>query len=357
MSFRNSLASVLVAGHPGHAHYWSTPRISQIDCFTLMIALGYRLCGSLAAVFLKVLMRFRHIEIFFAVMRYGTATAAAQHLGISQPSVTTALKSAEKELGFDLFHRQGRGLSPTPEARVLMEEVTRAHNSLEAIQTVANKLKDGAAGHLRIAAAPAIGHSIFSTAVSEFNDESNQYSYEVTSQHSDEILRNLDERNERYHLGFTFGIGQYSELSHLDIGRARLYCLMPKDWEGKFSGAFDVPALNEMPMISTFERDPLGSAARKLLRESGVQPHYVANVHNHQLAADLVGKGMGAAILESLTVENAMNGRDAESLSAHLLEDAEHLPVMAVYAQRSLLTTAAIRFVECMQLALQQRNY
>ena len=105
-----------------------------------MIALGYRLCRSVAAVFLKVLMRFRHIEIFFAVMRYGTATAAAQHLGISQPSVTTALKSAEKELGFDLFHRQGRGLSPTPEARVLMEEVTRAHNSLEAIQTVANKL-------------------------------------------------------------------------------------------------------------------------------------------------------------------------------------------------------------------------
>lgn len=294
-------------------------------------------------------MKFRHIEIFFAVMNHGTVTAAAHYLGITQPSVTAAIKNAEADLGFQLFHRRSGRLTPTPEARVLMEEVTRAHHSLDAITRIAEKLKRGDEGHLRIAAAPAIALSSCADAIAEFSLESQNYSYEVTSQHGDEILRNLDERSGCYDLGFTFGVGHYDGLSCQEIGRARLYCLMPKNWNDIDSSSFDLSLLNELPMISTFELDPLGAAARKVLRKHKVSTHYVANVHNHQLAAALVAKRVGAAILDSLTVRHALRGDGAGGLVAYPLEGSVELPIMAVHAQQSRLTAAADRFVECMR--------
>ena len=309
-------------------------------------------CGSAEGGIVKS----RHIEVFFAVMNHGTVTAAAHYLGITQPSVTASIKNAEADLGFKLFHRRSGRLTPTQEARILMEEVTRAHHSLDAITRIADKLKRGEEGHLRIAAAPAIALGSFADAIAEFSLESQNYSYEVTSQHGDEILRNLDERSGRYDLGFTFGVGHYDGLSYQDIGRVQLYCLMPRNWNDANIENFDLALLNELPMISTFERDPLGSAARKLLRKHNVSSTYVANVHNHQLAAALVAKRVGAAILDSLTVRYAMLGDQADGLIAYPLDEQIELPIMAVHAQQSRLTAAAERFVECMRDVLRAQT-
>lgn len=297
-------------------------------------------------------MKLRHIEVFFAVMSQGTVTAAAYYLGITQPSVTASLKNAEADLGFKLFHRRKGRLTPTPDAKVLIEEVIRAQHSLDAIRKIAEKLKKGAVGHLRIAGAPAIALSCFADAICDFSPDSNNFSYEVTSQHSGEILRNLDEQSGRYDLGFTFGIGQYDGLGHQHIGDAPLYCVMPKNWTDTDVLNFDYSLLNELPMISTFDRDPLGSAAKKLLRQHKVVPNYVANVHNHQLAAALVTKRVGAAILDLLTVQYMMLTAEADSLAVYPLEEHASLPIMAVYNQQSQLTTAADNFIECMRNVL-----
>ena len=56
-------------------------------------------------------MNLRQVEIFCAVMRCRTVTAAAHELSISQPAVSNALKQLESHLGFLLFERiGGRGL-------------------------------------------------------------------------------------------------------------------------------------------------------------------------------------------------------------------------------------------------------
>ena len=85
----------------------------------------------------SITMNFRHIEVFFAVMSSGSITSAAKLLNVSQPSVTTTIKHAEKRLGFALFIRESGRLVPTREARVLFDEVSRAHESLEIVRHLA----------------------------------------------------------------------------------------------------------------------------------------------------------------------------------------------------------------------------
>ena len=53
------------------------------------------------------------LTAFLAVMRGGSVTAAADELIVTQPSVSAAIASLGRELGCELFERDGRGIRPT----------------------------------------------------------------------------------------------------------------------------------------------------------------------------------------------------------------------------------------------------
>lgn len=53
------------------------------------------------------------LRIFVAVHTHGSVTAAATAMHLSQPAVSNALARLRKELGDELFTRQGMGLQPT----------------------------------------------------------------------------------------------------------------------------------------------------------------------------------------------------------------------------------------------------
>lgn len=58
-------------------------------------------------------------------------TKAAKALYISQPSLTNEIKSLEKELGYQLFTRVGRGVSLTKYGRQLYETVSESLDILD----------------------------------------------------------------------------------------------------------------------------------------------------------------------------------------------------------------------------------
>ncbi|HYI18611.1 MAG TPA: LysR family transcriptional regulator [Solirubrobacteraceae bacterium] len=53
------------------------------------------------------------LTAFLAVVRGGSVTAAADELVVTQPSVSAAIASLGRELGCELFERDGRGIRPT----------------------------------------------------------------------------------------------------------------------------------------------------------------------------------------------------------------------------------------------------
>lgn len=65
----------------------------------------------------------RHLEAFQAIMLNKTVTSAATALYVSQPVVTRLIADFERRVGITLFERQRGRLYPTPEAKLLYEEV------------------------------------------------------------------------------------------------------------------------------------------------------------------------------------------------------------------------------------------
>lgn len=75
------------------------------------------------------------LRTFLAVYRAGTLTKAAAALGLSQPTVTTQLRSLEAALGEPLFLRQPRGVLPTPGADDLARRLEGPLDALAGIAT------------------------------------------------------------------------------------------------------------------------------------------------------------------------------------------------------------------------------
>lgn len=81
-------------------------------------------------------MELRQLEYFEAVSRHKNFTHAALELHVTQPTVTTAIKNLEKELGVILLDRENGSMELTPAGK---EVLTRAHIIMRNIQQIYDK--------------------------------------------------------------------------------------------------------------------------------------------------------------------------------------------------------------------------
>ena len=106
-------------------------------------------------------MRLRQIEVFHAVYSTGSMTSAAAMLNVSQPSVSKVLAHAEQQLGYLLFDRVKGKLVATPEAHRLFAHVSAVYRDVDRLRHVAEHLRQGNWGRIRVACAPAFGLDFF----------------------------------------------------------------------------------------------------------------------------------------------------------------------------------------------------
>jgi DNA-binding transcriptional LysR family regulator len=73
------------------------------------------------------------LETFIAVAELGSFSAAAQHLHVTQPSVTSRVQKLESALGTRLLTRTTRKVETTPDGDRLLAEANRALDGLRAV--------------------------------------------------------------------------------------------------------------------------------------------------------------------------------------------------------------------------------
>ncbi|KQU83878.1 hypothetical protein ASD00_33805 [Ensifer sp. Root31] len=86
-------------------------------------------------------MNLRQMEVFRAVMREGSITAAAAALGISQPSVSEMLRHAEERCGIRLFERAKGRLRPTAYALRIRDDIETVFQQVAKVNRLINELK------------------------------------------------------------------------------------------------------------------------------------------------------------------------------------------------------------------------
>lgn len=296
-------------------------------------------------------MRFRQLEVFFAVMQAGSVSAAAERLRVSQPSVTKTLKQAEESLGYDLFDRVKGRLQPTEEARVLFKEAARAYAALDDVRQLGRRLKNGVEGILRVASTPSLGLDLLPEAIAGYAAETGRVRFEVSTQHSGDLLAALGRPGHGFDLGFTFGAeGAPLSVGVVEIGRAPLTCLAPPAMLADLTGPVRFQHLAGRPMIGLEENEPLGRLLGAHFHQRGVGPSIAVRAQTYRLACDLAARGLGVAVVDGFTAANVIRGDPG--LKALPFEPDASLPVTAVYPLSQGAPLVARRMIASFEMAL-----
>lgn len=72
----------------------------------------------------------RHLQVFREVARRGSVSAASQAVFLTQPAITQAVASLERQFGVALFDRSNFGMRLTPAGGICLERVERAINQI-----------------------------------------------------------------------------------------------------------------------------------------------------------------------------------------------------------------------------------
>lgn len=85
-------------------------------------------------------MQLKHIEYFVETSNYSSFNEAAKNLFISQPSLSAAIATLEKELGFKLFIRTKHGIELSTAGKLILPEAKQMLSIQRHWSTLAQKL-------------------------------------------------------------------------------------------------------------------------------------------------------------------------------------------------------------------------
>ena len=87
-------------------------------------------------------MTIQQLQYVIAIAEAGSMNKAAERLYVSQPTLTGAIKDLEKEVGFSIFYRGGRGVTLTPDGSDLIPYAKAVLQQYERLQERIGGAKD-----------------------------------------------------------------------------------------------------------------------------------------------------------------------------------------------------------------------
>jgi DNA-binding transcriptional LysR family regulator len=244
-------------------------------------------------------MFIRQLEAFRATMQAGTVSGAAVLLGVSQPAASRLLGRLEKELNLTLFDRSKGRLAPTPEAQILYDQVERTFVSVDKIREVAAGIGTAQAGHLHVAALPAVGLGFMPAVIEDFNRAHPQ----VTITLEVNISARVEESVAAQHVDL--GIGQFpfrrTGLESEVFCNAPQYLVVPTGHPLAGRNHAKPADVRDLPFIA-LARDQVGRhVIEQAFDRAGIAPKVRAETQVNAVICDLVRRGLGVGVVDAFT--------------------------------------------------------
>lgn len=251
-------------------------------------------------------MNLRQLEAFRATMRSGSITEAAEMMHISQPSVSRLIADLERSVGFPLFLRTGRGLTPTVEARTFYQGVEGMFIGVDRLEELAASILTTSGGVISIGTIQSIATIELPKAVNALYMRHTDIRFMIQSRNTPAILDAV--QMHQFDLGIVGRQPPYEGVEVLFQTAAPYVCLIPEDHHlvGQ-SGAVDLEKLVETEEFVTFGGafpDAMMSMDSALSRN--MQSRSRLSATNMPMAASLVRETGVFAIADPFSAEQAV---------------------------------------------------
>lgn len=280
----------------------------------------------------------RQLEYFSEVSKLGSFTRAAEHLYVTQPSITNAIHKLEQELNLQLFDRRQKKPVLTAEGVYFYREITPVLQKINQILKGLEDLRNLSQGTIKIAVPPIIGTYLFPNIFQKFNHSFPGLKLQLYEEGSWNA-RQMLERNE-LDVGIIILPYQSDTLESKKILEVPwVVCVSPEHPFAKQSSVSFAELAKEK--LITLKKDSYQyNLTLTQFRQQGIEPNIVLSSSQVQTIKALVSQNMGVAILMDLVFRN-----DSDLIGIPL-EEPVTIKIGVAWKKGSCLSHAAQAFLK-----------
>lgn len=253
-------------------------------------------------------MNFNHLDYFITLAKVQHYTKAANLLYISQPSLTYAISSLEKELGLDLFQKEGRNVVLTEAGRIFLREIQPGMASLNSGLHKMEALRRGS-GYIHIASVRTLTQSFVPQLAYGFKKEHPKkeihYEFSNSTGMSSDIINGI--KNNLYDVGFCSFVENEDQIRFDPVYEQEMVIILPEDHPLAKHDTLPIEAIAEEDFVTFDPVSGLYLVIQQMFAAAGVdKPKIKYAVGEDETVAGLVAAKFGVAIVPNMTILSYM---------------------------------------------------
>ena len=239
-------------------------------------------------------MNYNYLRYFSVLAQVEHYTLAAARLGISQPSLSSAIHNLETELGnVRLFEKVGRNVRLTEEGRYYQEKVDAALKELNIASMTLRDSKISAPVLIRLGVVSGTISGTVAREIAAYLEQNDRIRFRLVESASEELLDMI--RQEKLDMAIVDVTDRDRTLHFRKLCKRNFYAALPANHPLSSSHALTPQQLSQEPQI-VFNYDfenSFGQWASGIMSDE----HVVCTVNTAQAALDLVSAGVGICVV------------------------------------------------------------
>ena len=249
-----------------------------------------------------------HLEALVWVARLGSVSGAAEHLGLTQSSVSLRLRDLSDAVGRAMFSRHGKRLLLTPDGSTTLAHAVLIIEQMEKLYESTNPQNIG--GTLRMGVSEAIAMAGLPRIIKLLAAAHPKLRLELAIGTSADLERGLLEG--RFDLTLGINLHEDPRLKIIPLGEQRSTWLARADMQ--LPDCIRPHDIGHLPILSNPSPSPMYQQTVNWFRNEGLSPHHVSVSNSITVIAHMVAAGVGVAILPQRMVEKEIAAGDVVAL-------------------------------------------
>ncbi|MFG6148007.1 cidABC operon transcriptional activator CidR [Halobacillus sp. B23F22_1] len=240
-------------------------------------------------------MDIRHLKYFIEVSKFKSFTRAADHLFVTQPTISKMIKNLEAELGVELFERSRKQLVLTDAGRVILDQAETIDKAFNNLQTELDDLLGLQKGHIRIGLPPIMDAEHFIKILGDFHQLYPNITFQLLENGAKKIEEDILQEN--LDVGITVLPTEEEEFHYFSFMKEELRVVVPPTHPLASRKQIKLEELEEEQLI-LFNKDfALNDRITGACKEAGFKPKVVAESSQWDFIGKMIASKLGVSIL------------------------------------------------------------
>jgi len=252
----------------------------------------------------------QQMEALISIIEERTFSGAARRMSLTQPSLTKHIKNVEGLLGARILNRQSRGITLTPEGKILYDYAKRILKLREEAKEKIQRVRQNETGNIFISASTIPATYILPRVLSDFRKARPDIRFYMQNADSDEVIEMIT--GNRGEVGFVGKDPRSSRLHAEALWKDRLVLAVPSNHPFVKEGSVTLSELSREPFIvrerGSATREVFEGCLRDQMKLTLASFNIISEVGSSEAVKEAVIAGLGVSVISMHAVAREIDG-------------------------------------------------